>query len=129
MANKDKNNNIWIELQSGGLRVSSVVTGDDSGAGQDSSLSDDGVVQQLVELLVVPDGQEDVSGVDSVLLVVLGGVAGEFKNFSGKIFKNSSQIDWSTSTDSLGVLGVSQESSDSSDGELETGLGGLGRGL
>ena len=109
--------------------MASVVTGDDSGAGQHSSLGDDGVVQQLVELLVVPDGQEDVSGVDSVLLVVLGGVAGEFEDFSGEVLEHGGQVDWGSGTDSLGVLGVSQESSDSSHGELETGLGGLGRGL
>ena len=38
--------------------------------------------QQLGQFLVVSDGQLDVSRYDSGLLVVSGGVTGEFENFS-----------------------------------------------
>jgi len=49
--------------------------------GEDTSFSNGGVGQQLVELFVVSDGQKNVSWDDSGLFVILGGVTGEFQNF------------------------------------------------
>jgi hypothetical protein len=89
--------------------------------GEDTSLSNGGVGQQLVELLVVPDGEEDVPGVDPGLLIVLSSVTGQLKNLSSEVLEDGSQIDWSASTDSLGILGVSQQSSEPTDWELQTG--------
>ena len=91
--------------------------------GEDTSFSDGGVVEKFVEFLVVSDGEEDVSGDDSGLLVVLGGVSGEFENFSGQVLEDGCEVDGGTSTDSFGVVGVSEETADSADGELETSSG------
>lgn len=88
--------------------------------GEDTTFSDGGVVQQLVEFLVVSDGQEDVSGDDSGLLVVLGSVAGQLENLSSQVLEDSCEVDGGTSTDSFGVVGVSEETADSTDGELES---------
>ena len=88
--------------------------------GEDTSFGNGGVVEELVEFLVVSDGQKNVSGDDSGLLVVLGGVSGELEDLSSEVLKNCSKIDGGTSSDSLGVVGVSEESSNSSDGELKS---------
>ena len=76
-------------------------------------------MQELVEFLVVSDGQEDVSGDDSGLLVVLGGVSGELEDLSSEVLEDGSEVDGGSSSDSFGVVGMSEESSDSADGELE----------
>jgi hypothetical protein len=43
--------------------------------------------EKLPELLVVPDGEQDVARDDAGLLVVLGGVAGELQNLTTRIKK------------------------------------------
>ena len=78
-------------------------------------------MEKFVEFLVVSDGEEDVSGDDSGLLVVLSGVSSKLEDLSSEIFEDSGEVDGGTSTNSFGVVGVSEESADSSDGELETG--------
>ena len=80
-------------------------------------------MEQFVELFVVPDGQEDVAGDDSGLLVVLGGVSCQLQDLSSQVFQDCGQVDGGTGSDSLGVVGVSQESSNSSDGELQSSSG------
>ena len=56
--------------------------------GQNSALSDGDAGQEPVQLLVVPDGQLQVTRDDSRLLVVLGGVSGELEDLGGQIPKN-----------------------------------------
>ena len=62
-----------------------------------------------------------MSGDDSSLLVVLGGISGELEDLSGEVLKDGSQIDGGSSTNSFSVVGMSEESSNSSDGELKSG--------
>ncbi len=90
--------------------------------GQDTTLGDCDVTQQLVQLLVVADGELKMTGDDTGLLVVTSGVASKFEDFSRKVFKDGSQVDWSTSTDTLSVVAFSQETVDTTDRECETGL-------
>jgi hypothetical protein len=52
---------------------------------EDSSLRDDDVSKELVELLVVSDGELQVSGDDSRLLVVSGGVTGELEDLGREV--------------------------------------------
>ena len=94
--------------------------------GENTTLGDGGVVEKFVEFLVVSDGEEDVSGDDSGFLVVLGGVSGQFEDLSSEILEDGSQVDGGTGTDTFGIVGMSEETSNSSDGELETSSGGLG---
>ena len=56
--------------------------------GKDTSVSNGGVAHEFVKFFVVSDGEEDVSGDDSGLFVIFGGVSGKFQNFSGQICKN-----------------------------------------
>ncbi len=77
-------------------------------------------MEELVEFLVVSDGQEDVSGDDSGLLVVLGSVSSQLQHLSSEVLEHCSQVDGGTSTHSLGVVGVSEQTADSADGELKS---------
>ena len=97
----------------------------DVDVGDDSTGGDGGSLEELVELFVVLDGKEDVSGDDSTSLVVLGGVTGELEDLSGKVLKDGSKIDGGSGSDSLGVSSLLEESGDSSDGELESSSDGL----
>lgn len=64
---------------------------------------------------------------DTGLLVVTGGVSGQLENFSSKVLKNSGEINWSTSSDTLGVVSLPQKTVNTTDGESETGLGGTAK--
>ncbi|KAG7273077.1 hypothetical protein CRUP_024807 [Coryphaenoides rupestris] len=97
--------------------------------GQHAALSDGHSAQQLVELLVVADGQLQVAGDDAGLLVVAGGVSGELQDLSGQVLEHSRQVDGSSGTDALSVVPLAEESVDTADGELEPGTGRAGLGL
>ncbi len=96
---------------------------EDVDVGEDTTGGDGSVAHELVEFLVVSDGELDVSGDDSGLLVVLGGVTGEFEDLSSEVFEDGSEVHGGTSTNSLGVSALLEESGDSSNGELESSLG------
>ena len=88
--------------------------------GEDTAFSDGGVGEELVEFLVVSDGEQNVSGDDSGLLVVLGGVSGQLEHLSSEVFEDGSQVDGGTGTDTFGVVGMSEETANSADGELKS---------
>jgi len=94
--------------------------------GQDTTLSDCDVAKQLVQLLIVADGELEMTGDDTGLLVVTSGIASKLKNFGRKVFEDGSQVDRSTGTDTLGIVALSQETVDTTDRECETRLGGSG---
>jgi hypothetical protein len=89
--------------------------------GQDSSLGDGHSAEQLVEFLVVTDGQLEVTGDDPGLLVVTGSVAGQLEDFGGEVLHDGGQVDGSSGTDSLGVVALAQQTVDTADRELQTG--------
>jgi hypothetical protein len=43
-------------------------------------------------LLIIPDGELQVSGNNTMFLVISGSIASKFEDLGSKIFKNSSQI-------------------------------------
>lgn len=92
--------------------------------GQDTTLGDCDVSEKLVQLFIVADGKLEMTRNDTRLLVVTSGVAGKFENFSCKVLEDGSQVDWSTSTDTLSVVALSQQTVDTTDRECETRLGG-----
>merc|ERR1711939_565785 len=98
---------------------------------EDTTLRDDDVSEEAVQLLVVADGELEVTRDDTRLLVVTGSVAGELEDLGSEVLENSGEVDGSTGTDTLGVVTAAEETVDTTDGELETGLGrtrlGLGR--
>nr|GFD54191.1 hypothetical protein [Tanacetum cinerariifolium] len=52
--------------------------------GEDTTLGDGDVSEQLVQLLVVPDGELEMTGDDTGLLVVAGSVASQLEDFGRK---------------------------------------------
>ena len=100
---------------------------------QHTSLGDGHSRQKLVQLLVVPDGQLKMAGVDPLLLVVTGGVASQLEDLSGEVLHHCSQVDWGAGSDSLGVVSPAEKTVDSANWELESSTGrttlGLGTGL
>ena len=53
--------------------------------GQDASLSNDNVTKKFIQFLVVSDGKLNMTGNDSLLFVVTGGVPSQLENLVGKI--------------------------------------------
>ena len=91
--------------------------------GEDTAAGNGGVGHQLVELLIVSDGELNVAGHDSGLLVVLGGVSGELEDLSGEVLKDGSEVHGGTSANSLGEAALLEEAGNSANGELESSLG------
>jgi hypothetical protein len=92
--------------------------------GKNSSSSNGDSSEQLVQLLVVLDGKGDVTGHDAALLVVTGGVSGKLQDLSAEVLQNCGQVDGCSGSHTGGVLSLTEVPSDTSDGELKSGLGG-----
>jgi hypothetical protein len=92
--------------------------------GQNTTLGDGDVAEKLVQLLIVADGELEVTGDDTGLLVVASGVAGKLEDLSSQVLEDSGEVDGSASTDTLGVVALAEETVDTTNGERETGLGG-----
>ena len=45
-------------------------------------------------LLIVTDGKLQVTGDNTLLLVITGRVASKLKNLGSKVFENGSEVDW-----------------------------------
>lgn len=97
--------------------------------GQDTALGDGHSAEQLVQLLVVADGQLEVTRDDTGLLVVPGGVAGQLQDLSGEVLQHCGQVHGGSSAHSLGVVTLTKETVDTADGELQTGTGATSLGL
>ena len=87
---------------------------------QDTTLSDCDVTEKLVQFLIVSDGELQVTRDDTRLLVITSGVAGKFEDFGRKVLQDSSEVDWSTGTDTLSIVAFPQQTMNSADWESET---------
>ena len=92
--------------------------------GEDTTLSDGDSGEKLVQLLVVTDGELKMSRDDSGLLVVPSGISGQLEDLSSEVLEDGSQVDGGTSTHSLGVVSLAEESVDATDGELKSRAAG-----
>lgn len=91
--------------------------------GEDTTLGDGDVTQELVQLLIVADGKLKVTGNDTGLLVVTGGVTSQLENLSGEVLKNSGEVDGGTGTDTLGIVALAEQTVDTTNREGQTSLG------
>ena len=89
---------------------------------QDTTLGNCNVTQKLVQLLIVADGELEMTRDDTGLLVVTGGVASKFENFSCEVFENGCEVYWGTSTDTLSIVSLSEKTVDTANRECETGF-------
>ena len=97
--------------------------------GEDSTLGDGDSGQELVQLLVIPDGKLEVTGDDPGLLVVTGSVTGQLEDLSSEVLHDGGQVDGGTSTNTGGIVSLAEETVNTSNGELESGPAGPGLGL
>ena len=74
--------------------------------GEHTTAGDGHTAEELVELLVVADGQLDVTGHNAGLLVVAGGVAGQLKDLGSEVLEDGGQVHGGTSTDAGGELAL-----------------------
>ncbi len=88
---------------------------------QNTTIGDSGIAHELVQFLIIADGELNVAWNDSGLLVVAGGISGEFQDFSAQVLEDGGGVDWGTSSDSLSVSALLEESGDSADWELQSG--------
>ena len=91
--------------------------------GQNTTLGDGDVAEKLVQLLIVADGELEVTGDDTGLLVVASGVASKLEDFGSQVLKDGSEVDGSAGTDTLSVVALAEETVDTANGECETSLG------
>lgn len=91
--------------------------------GQNTTLGDCDVTKQLVQFLIVADGELEMTGDNTGLLVVTSGVASKFQDFGSQVLENGGEVHRGTSTDTLSVVALSQETVDTTDREGKTGLG------
>ena len=94
--------------------------------GKDTTLGDGDSGQQLVQFFVVTDGQLQVTGDDTGLLVVTSGVSCQLEYFSGQVLHDSCQVDGGAGTDTFGVISLAEHTMDTTDGELQSSTAGTG---
>ena len=91
--------------------------------GEDSTLGDGDSGQELVQLLVIPDGELEVTGDDPSLLVVTGSITGQLEDLSSEVLHDGGQVDGGTSTNTGGIVSLAEKTVDTSNGELKTSPG------
>ena len=91
--------------------------------GEDTALGDGDVSQKFVQLLIVADGELQMTGDDTGLLVVTGSVASQLEDFGRKVLKHGGEVDWGTSTNTLSIVALSEKTVNTADRECKTGLG------
>ena len=96
---------------------------------QYTTLGDGHTGEELVQFLVVTDGQLKMTGDDPGLLVVTGSVASQLENLSSEVLHDGGQVHGGTSSNTLGVVSLAEQTMDTSDGELESGPAGPRLGL
>jgi hypothetical protein len=94
--------------------------------GEDTTLGNGHTREQLVQLLVVADGQLEVAGDDPGLLVVPGSVASQLEDLSGQVLHDGGHVDWGASTHTLGIVALPQQAVNTAHGELESSTAGPG---
>ena len=75
--------------------------------------------QELVELLVVADGELDVARHDARLLVVARGVARELEDLGAEVLEDRAHVDAGADADARRVLALLEEAVQARDRELE----------
>merc|ERR1711944_298768 len=82
--------------------------------------------QKLVQLLVIPNGELEMPGDDPGLLVVTGSITGQLEDLGSKVLHDSSQVNRGTSTHTLRIVALAEETMYTSHGELEASPVGTG---
>ena len=87
---------------------------------QDTTLSDRHIGQQLAELFIIADSKLKMTRNDSSLLIVSCSISCQLQNFSTQIFKNSSKINRSSTSNTACITALAQITRDTANRELKT---------
>ena len=92
---------------------------------RNNSTTGNGSLDEGVKLLVTTDGEQQVTGGDTLHLKILTGITGKLENLSGQVLHDGRSIDGGGGTNTLlGVNAGLQETVNTTDGELQTGTAG-----
>jgi len=97
--------------------------------GQNTALGNGDVSQQLVQLLIVADGELEMAGDNTGLLVIASSVAGKFENFSSEVLENGGKVDGGAGTDTLSIVALAKKTVNTADRKCQTSLGGTRLGV
>ena len=115
----------WVEQRENlSLLLGLLGQKDSLDVGEDTALGNGDSGEQFVELLVVTDGQLEVTGDDPGLLVVTGSVASQLEDLSRQVLHNGSQVHGGTGSYALSIVSLAEQTMDTSNGELESGPAG-----
>ena len=79
--------------------------------GKNSTTCNGDTSEQFVVLLVVLDGKSQMTGHDTALLVIAGGVTGKLEDLSAEVLEDGSEVDGGTSSHTGGVLALTEVTS------------------
>ena len=88
---------------------------------QNAAIGQTDAGEELIQFLVVSNGELKVTRYDAHFLVVARRVAGEFEHFGGEIFEHGGEIDGRAGADSFGVVAATKHSMESTNGKLKSG--------
>ena len=91
--------------------------------GQYTTLGDGDTGEKFVQLLIVSDGELEMTGNDPRFLVVTGGISCQLENLSCEVLHDGGQVDWGSGSYTLGIVAFAQMTMDTSNGELKSGPG------
>ena len=94
--------------------------------GKDTTRSDGDISEQLVQLLVILDGECEVTRHNTGLLVVASSVASKLQYLGAEVLKDGSEVDRGAGTHAGGVLPLAEVAANTANGELKSRLGGRG---
>ena len=89
--------------------------------GEDTTRGDGDAAEQLVQLLVVADGQLQVAGDDAATLVVTGGIASELQDLGAQVLEHSREVHGCAATEAGSHVLLAHEAGHTTDRELEAG--------
>ena len=91
--------------------------------GENSTGGDGDSAEQLIELFIVLDSKSQVTGHNTAFLVVASCVTGKLEDLGAEVLEHGSEVDGGTSSHTGGVLALTEVTSDTTDGELQSSLG------
>ena len=99
-------------------------------SGEDTTTRDDDVRQELRELIITTEGQEDVTRVDPLLLLLASDTASKLEDLSHDVLEDGGEVHGCQVTDTRGVTTLAQHAVDTANGELQVrALGARAGGL
>ena len=119
---------LWLRASEGSdLLLLGLLGEEDSlDVGEDTTLGNGDTGEKFVELLVITDGELEMTGDDPGLLVVTGSIASELKNLSSEVLHDGSEVHWGTSTYTFSIVSLAEKTVDTSNWELKSSPGAAG---